>query len=122
MKCRVELRSLRPDGRKMYGCSRRGCTNEIGPTPHDIDRVHPGMCSTWPEWHEWGEILSLVISVAGVTPNNWTWLQRKLGLIEPHEQCDCDRYREWLNTLGGRLCSSTGRVSKLLAWLLVRRV
>src|SRR5262245_47914144 len=107
MKCKPILREVRSDGRFVYGCQRVGCKNWIGPTPDGLARVHPGACSAWPEWHELGEWLAILLAAVWVTPELATWLQRKLGLIEPGGTCTCNRYKEWLNTFGGRLATST---------------
>jgi hypothetical protein len=77
-------------------------------------------CRAFPFWHEFGYWLSLILAACLITPDVIARLNYKLGLTEIPE-CSCaDRVR-WLNTLGGRLCSSNHVIAKWLAWLLVRR-
>lgn len=119
MKCKPVLVETIADGRKYYGCQRPGCVNRLGPTPHDIDLVRPGSCSAWPEWHEVGEWVEIVLSAAGITKRRWTWVSKRLGLVEI--SCKCPARKAWLNTFGGRLATSTHWLARWLTPLVVRR-
>lgn len=95
------------------------CGRARSKTPHSFEMVQRE-CRAWPHWHEFGEWLAIFFGVFFVTPAVVTYVYRKLGLIEVSESCNCEARKEWLNTLGGKLCSSP-RWQWLAAWVVRRR-
>lgn len=78
-------------------------------------------CRAWPFWHEFGEWVSILLAAIGINPRRYGWLRWKLGLDEPGSCASCDARKLWLNTLGGRLATSTHWAAKWMAARLVRR-
>ena len=95
------------------------CGLKSAPTPHPHERIHCG-CKKPLAFGDW---LSGLLSVVGITPLRWSWLQWTLGLIEvPENSCGgCEARRAWLNTLGGKLSVRTDIFGRWLYRLIVRR-
>lgn len=98
------------------------CGLALKPTPHTHDRIFAS-CPAWPLAHEWGYWVEYLLSLAGLTKRRWAWIVAKLGLVEvPAGSCrGCAAREAWLNSLGGRLCSSRSLLGRALAAVLVRR-
>lgn len=116
MICTWELTNIIRNNRSVLRCTR--CKREA------LARLDSGKveacCRAWPYWQEFGEWCSIALGVIGITSRKWTWVEVKLGLIKPGQVCNCNLYREWLNTLGGRVASSTNFICKWLASRFIR--
>lgn len=109
-------------GWSRYKCQRAPCP-VVNHSPYDISRQVAGNCQGWPYPSELGNACELLLESNGVTPRGWATLIYRLGLVEvPESACQsCDARKRWLNSIGGKLCASTSRLGRFLAWLLVRR-
>lgn len=124
MKCDMSIVVEGPDER---GWFKRRCARECGKktdwTPHQPERIHFN-CIAWPRRWELGSWISLCLAVFGISKRRWSWVQAKLGLVEPQSTCGACAAREaWLNTFGGRLVTlaESKWYAKPLAWLMVTR-
>jgi hypothetical protein len=122
MNCRFEYAgpSKNREGFNQYGCVR--CPR-IAHSPYPVERVIGPNCGGWPLASEWGYWVELFLSAAFISPRGYSRVIAWLGLVEvPESGCGaCEARKRWLNTLGGRLFSSTTKAGRFLAWLLVRR-
>lgn len=112
MMCRM-VDTEPPDERgwRRVKCTRPGCGRKSkGKTPyHGTDGLrYP--CRAWPEAHEWGYWVSLVLEIFLINKDRWNWLRGKLGFIEP--TCDCPAREAWLNTLPGRLVTTWRKLTR----------
>lgn len=87
--------------------------------PDQCDRP----CSALPYWHEWGHWAAIALEAFWLPKTRWAWLIWRLGLVEvPDTGCGgCAARERWLNTLGGKLATSSKWWAKVLARVLVRR-
>lgn len=86
----------------LFICRRTTCKRHkkpIGPTPHDVSRIHVD-CRGWPRPWEAGFWIGLVLSAFGFTKGRYIRLREFLGL---HPKCGCQQREQSLNTLGARL-------------------
>lgn len=110
-------------GFRRYVCTRAGCRIE-GHSPYGPERVRNAVnspCPGWPHLHEWGHWCALLLEAVFIRKALIAWLNYRLGLTEV-PKCNCEARERWLNTLGGKLCSSPRWWAKRLARVLVRRL
>ena len=110
-------------GFRYYTCRRRTCWIDAH-SPYGPERVRNAeehQCKGWPHHHEWGHWIGLSLEVICIRKPAVAWLNYKLGFTEVPE-CNCAERERWLNTLGGKLCSSTNKYAQWLArWLVARK-
>lgn len=105
--------SEKKPGWHRYKCRRAWCP-VLNHSPYGIEG-QVTKCRGWPYLWELGNAVEVCLEAHNITPDLFHWL----GLVEVPEGCNCEARKRWLNTLGGRLCSS--RWLNWLARLLVRR-
>jgi hypothetical protein len=93
-------------GWRRVRCTRTGCRQLMGLTPHPHDRIdYP--CRGLPLPWELGHWLTIFLGMWGISERGMEWWMSKFGI---KAKCGCSRRRQALNTIGSRF-------NQALAWL-----
>jgi hypothetical protein len=98
--------SMDSRGWRRVRCTRLGCKQLMGLTPHSHDRIEH-QCKGIPFAWEWGHWLTISLGMWGISERGLEWWMSKLGI---KAKCGCSQRRQALNTLGSRF-------NQALAWL-----